>query len=152
MLSRAAGAGWKPALRFGKAAAFWAAACASTCICLSLFAMPIAVAETVVFADKPNPVEFAPQQARFVRFVVKSSNDGAQPCIDELEVYGADAARNLALASQGAKATASSCLSGYAAHQVAHLNDGMYGNDHSWITATANEEWAQIELPEAAEI
>ena len=33
-----------------------------------------------------------------------------------------------------------------------HLNDGLYGNDHSWIAAGTGEEWAQIELPEAAQV
>ncbi len=53
---------------------------------------------------------------------------------------------DLALASAGAKATASSCLPGYAIHQIAHLNDGRYGNSQSWIAATSTGEWAQIEL------
>ena len=43
-------------------------------------------------------------------------------------------------------------LPGYAIHAVAHLNDGLYGNDHSWIAATAGEEWAQIELPAPARV
>lgn len=32
-------------------------------------------------------------------------------------------------------AFAKDCLNGggYAAHQIAHLNDGLYGNEHSWI-------------------
>ncbi len=54
--------------------------------------------------------------------------------------------QNLALASAGAKATASSCLPGYAIHQIAHLNDGQHGNSQSWIAATSTGEWAQIEL------
>jgi hypothetical protein len=33
-------------------------------------------------------------------------------------------------------------------HQIAHLNDGLYGNGHSWIAAGSTAEWAQIELPE----
>jgi len=81
-----------------------------------------------------------------VRFLIHESSQG-QPCVDELEVYGPDDESNLALAQRGAKATASSCLPGYAIHQVAHLNDGLYGNDHSWIAAGTRNEWAQIELP-----
>ena len=53
----------------------------------------------------------------------------------------------LGLASAGAKPTASLCLAGYPAHKIEHLNDGKYGNDHSWICASATG-WAQIELPE----
>jgi len=47
-----------------------------------------------------------------------------QPCIDELEVYGSDEKRNLALKSNGARAAVSSTLAGYSIHQAAHLNDG----------------------------
>lgn len=98
--------------------------------------------------DKPNCIEFTPVEARFVRLVMLDSLQG-QPCIDELEVYGPGSDENLALAGTGAKATASSCLPGYAIHQIAHLNDGLYGNDHSWIAAGTRNEWVQIELPEA---
>lgn len=98
-----------------------------------------------VDAAKPNAVEFAPQSAKYVRFVIHESS-GGQPCLDELEVYGTDVQRNLALAASGAKATASSCLAGHAIHQVTHLNDGRHGNSHSWIASGPGPEWAQIEL------
>jgi hypothetical protein len=62
-------------------------------------------------------------------------------------VFGADQTRNLALAQDGAKASASSLLPGYAIHQIAHLNDGQFGNDWSWISNTPGSGWAQIELP-----
>jgi hypothetical protein len=101
--------------------------------------------------DPPNEVTFPPTEARFIRFLIHESA-GGQPCIDELEVYGPDSPGNLALAGAGAKATASSCLPGYAIHQVAHLNDGLYGNGHSWIAAGSTEEWTQIELRRAARI
>ena len=74
------------------------------------------------------------------------------PCLDELEVYGIDGETNLALAQREARASASSCLSGYPIHQVRHLNDGQYGNSHSWIAAGQNGEWAQIELPAPATV
>ncbi len=105
----------------------------------------------VIHPDKPNVVSFPATEARFVRFVIHSSFSG-QPCIDELEVYGPDGKGNLALARGGAKATASSCLPGYAIHKIAHLNDGLYGNSHSWIAAGAKNEWAQIALPRAVRI
>ena len=35
---------------------------------------------------------------------------------------------------------------------MAHLNDGRYGNGHSWIAASAEGEWAQIELPQPAAV
>lgn len=96
-------------------------------------------------------IEFEPREARVVRLVIVRPHAG-EPCLDEIEVHGPDSATNLALAGRGAVARASSLLPGYAIHAVAHLNDGLYGNDHSWIAATAGEEWAEIELPEPARI
>jgi len=108
-----------------------------------------AVGGPQIRADQPFAVEFDATRTRFVRLLIHRACRG-QPCVDELEVFGPDGGtNNLALASIGAKATASSCLPGYAIHQVAHLNDGKYGNDHSWISAGASGEWAQIELPES---
>ncbi len=104
-----------------------------------------------IHPEKANAIEFPAQQARFVRFLIHDTS-GGQPCIDELEVYGPQGERNLALARAGAKPTASSCLPGYAIHRVAHLADGQYGNDHSWIAAGRDKEWAQIELSRPAEV
>ena len=97
--------------------------------------------------ERANAFDFPSTQARFVRLFIVSA-EGGQPCVDELEIYGADSQLNLALASRGGKASASSCLAGYPIHQTAHLNDGLYGNSQSWIPASSNQEWAQIELPE----
>ena len=118
---------------------------------LALLATTVLAAGMTAAPDEPNVVTFPPTEARFVRFLIHSSRQ-SQPCIDELEVYGPQGGANLALASAGAKATASSCLPGYAIHQVAHLNDGLYGNEHSWIAAGLTEEWAQIELPRKARV
>ena len=98
-----------------------------------------------VQAGQPNTVSFVPSAARFVRLVIAETEHG-QVCLDEFEVYGPDGSANLALASRGARASASSCLPGHAIHQIAHLNDGLYGNSHSWIAAGLSGEWAQIEL------
>ena len=108
-------------------------------------------AEPTVHSDKPNVVSFPAAEAKFVRFVVRATS-GSQACIDELEIYGADGKRNLALVGDGAKASASSCLPGHAIHKIQHLNDGQYGNSHSWIAASAGAEWAQIELPRAVKV
>lgn len=107
-------------------------------------------ADAPMRADRPYEVAFAPEQARYVRVVLHGSSSGQEPCIDELEVYGPERDGNLASAESGGRATASSCLPGYGQHAVKHLNDGRYGNERSWIPATAGEEWAQVELPEPA--
>lgn len=104
-----------------------------------------------IYADRPYTVTFPATTARFVRILIERSYNG-QPCIDELEVYGPDGKTNFALAGEAATATASSCLPGYDIHKISHLNDGLYGNSHSWIAAGDTNEWAQIELPRPVEI
>jgi len=99
-----------------------------------------------------NVEVFAPTLARYIRFTVSGTIDGANPCLDEIQVFGPESAVNLALASRGAKATASSLLPGYAIHQIAHLNDGQFGNVHSWISNEPGRGWAQIELPKPESI
>jgi mono/diheme cytochrome c family protein len=94
-----------------------------------------------------NEDPFPPAAARFVRLTIVATNEGSQPCLDELEIYGADPKQNLALASGGAKASASTLLPGYPIHQIAHLNDGKYGNSWSWISNEPGKGWTQIELP-----
>lgn len=102
-------------------------------------------------SDQPYPVSFPAQEARFVRLVIDASSS-SEPCVDELEIYAPDAKENLAQATRGAKATASSSLTGYPQHAVEHLNDGQYGNAFSWIPAGSGREWAQIELPKSLQV
>ncbi|HLK59823.1 MAG TPA: DUF1553 domain-containing protein [Chthonomonadaceae bacterium] len=99
-----------------------------------------------------NVDDFPPVTARFVRFTILATRDDAEPCIDELQVFGPEGDQNLALASTGARATASDLLPGYAIHQIPHLNDGKFGNDWSWISNTRGGGWAQIELPQPVRI
>jgi hypothetical protein len=100
-----------------------------------------------------NVEHFSPVAARFVRMVIAATTDGTEPCIDELEVYGPDADRvNLALASAGAKVSASSVYPNHPSHKLEHLNDGRYGNGRSWISAEAGKGRVQIELPSTVRI
>ncbi|MBI1924310.1 DUF1553 domain-containing protein, partial [Candidatus Poribacteria bacterium] len=97
---------------------------------------------------RQNVERFSPTQARLVRFTGLKTN-GGEPCIDELEIYTAgENSRNVALASGGAKALASSTLPGYDIHKLEHINDGLHGNRHSWISNEPGVGWVQIELPE----
>lgn len=94
-----------------------------------------------------NVDEFAPVEAKFVRFRILKTSTG-EPCLDELEVYGPDApARNLALAEHGALARASGTLPEYRIHALPHINDGLYGNGHSWISDTPGTGWVELEMP-----
>jgi hypothetical protein len=93
-----------------------------------------------------NVEEFSPVRARFVRFTILECSN-AHPGIDELEIIATDG-RNVA---RDGRATASGTIAGHAIHAVAHVNDGIYGNDHSWICDSPRG-WVQIELAEEAEI
>ena len=98
---------------------------------------------------RKNTESFPPVAARYVRMTITDAM-GAEACLDELEVYSAGSEpRNLALASRGAKATASGSLEGYAIHKLENVHDGLYGNPHSWVADTTPA-WVQIELPQEA--
>lgn len=74
--------------------------------------------------DLSSTIVFAPTQARFVRLLIHAASS-AEPCLDELEVYGPSSEANLALADGGARATASSCrASRYTALSISTM-DGM---------------------------
>jgi hypothetical protein len=70
---------------------------------------------------------------------------GGAAGIDELEIFD-DSGSNVALASKGAVASASGVIPGYAIHRIEHLNDGKFGNEHSWI-ANAPRSWVRIDFP-----
>ena len=98
-----------------------------------------------------NEEIFEPVPARFIRFNIARAN-GAEPCVDELEIF-ADG-KNVALASAGARATASGVYldGGNPIHQLALVNDGRYGNSRSWIANSSTNAWVQIELAKPATI
>ncbi len=86
---------------------------------------------------------FDPVDAKYIRFTI-SKTSSSQPCLDELEIFANG--RNVALASLGGKASSSSNLPGYEIHKLEHLNDGKYGNSHSWISNESGTGWVQIEI------
>ncbi len=86
-----------------------------------------------------NVERFVPVSARMVRLTIRATSDRTEPCLDEVEVYTAQStygppSRNVGLASAGAKASASSEFPDAAIHKIAHLNEGLTGNSHSWIS------------------
>jgi hypothetical protein len=100
-----------------------------------------------------NVERFPPMNIRSIRFTVAETTDGSEPCIDELEVYGPQApADDLALASRGAKASASSVYPNNAFHKIEHLIDGRHGNGRSWISNERGKGWARVDLPKAVMI
>jgi len=100
-----------------------------------------------------NVERFAPVEARSVRFTVQATNDGIEPCIDELEVWTAGASpRNVAAASAGGKPLASSTYPGSPIHRLEHVNDGRVGNGRSWISAVPGKGWVQVDWPDLVAI
>ena len=94
-----------------------------------------------------NEEIFEAVRTRFVRFNIARTNQ-SEPCVDELEIFSAVDGQNIALASSGAKATASGVYidGGNPIHQLEFVNDGKYGNSSSWIAKKSTHAWVQIEL------
>jgi hypothetical protein len=97
-----------------------------------------------------NEDTFETIEAVALRFTILETS-GGEPCIDELEVFDGEG-RNVALAAYGGKASASGTIQGYAIHQLAHLNDGKFGNANSWISNTKGSGWIQIDFPSKVRI
>jgi hypothetical protein len=98
---------------------------------------------------------FSAVPAKFVRFTSLETIDDNrhEPCIDELELFTAgDAPNSIGRAQQGTKPTSSGNYSETGIHQLAHINDGRFGNSHSWISNQLGRGWVQLELPEVVAI
>lgn len=122
-----------------------------------------------------NIVSFAPIEAKFVRFTIHDANlhptlGLIEPCIDEFEIFSDDtlqnndtlqdndtvknnntAKRNLALASNGARVTASGSNTSEL-HRIEHIHDGIYGNSHSWMSNQPGRGEVTFELPQITRI
>jgi hypothetical protein len=99
---------------------------------------------------RKNVERFAPTRARRLRFTVYQTTD-AEPCIDELEVYTVGGT-NIALASGGTKATASSVYPNSDIHRLEHLNDAKHGNSRSWISNERGKGWVELEFAQTVMI
>ncbi len=99
-----------------------------------------------------NVERFPPRTIRRLRFTVhKTSN--LEPCIDELEVLStSQPPANVALASLGVKARASSVYPNSTIHRLEHINDGQLGNGRSWISAEMGLGWVELEFPQPVEV
>ena len=91
---------------------------------------------------KRNVDRFAPVTAKSIRFTINKTNN-LEPCIDELEVFDT-AGKNVALASRGTKATASGNAPVSDNHKLEHINDGQYGNAHSWMSSEIGGGWVEL--------
>lgn len=94
--------------------------------------------------------EFPAVDARYVRMTILKSSMG-EPCIGEFEVFSADIPpRNVALASRGAKASASGSRG--PEFQPDNINDGRPGGVLAWIANNPTNGWVQIEMPKVERI
>ena len=91
-----------------------------------------------------NVERFEPVEARFVRFTVQSTNDGSEPCLDELEVWSSEPEPAERRPGRGRRQAVRlvDAIQGYDIHRVEHLNDGRVGNGRSWISGEPGKGWA----------
>jgi len=95
---------------------------------------------------RKNVERFAPALAKRLRFTIAKTTD-AEPCLDELEVYTADAMpRNIAIATNRTTAGASSVYPNSDIHRLEHINDGRHGNSRSWISSERGKGWVELEF------
>lgn len=93
-----------------------------------------------------NIDRFVPVETNAVRFTILSTNK-LEPCIDELEVFTEEGI-NVALHSQGAKTKFSGSRQSANRHQEQFINDGLYGNSHSWMSNEVGKGWVEVSLPD----
>ena len=91
-----------------------------------------------------NVERFAPVKARKVRFTIQKTNM-YEPCIDELEVFDSNG-NNIALSSLNVTRTASGSKEEPNRHQLDFINDGKFGNTHSWMCSKKTG-WVMLEFP-----
>ena len=90
-----------------------------------------------------NVETFSPTDAKFVRLTINATKPGSgEGCIDELEIFSNQ--QNVALSSLGAIATSGGDFV-HPYHKLEHINDGIYGNERSWISKELTG-WIQIEF------
>ncbi|HUQ68876.1 MAG TPA: DUF1553 domain-containing protein, partial [Planctomycetaceae bacterium] len=102
---------------------------------------------TAVRSNAANIDRFPPVEAQFMRFTVLQTSTPSEPCLDELECWTAESEpRNVSLAEQGAKVSASGNFADASLHQLAKVHDGNYGNGSSWISNEVGKGWVQLEF------
>jgi len=101
---------------------------------------------------RQNIERFAPVEAKAARFTILETN-GGEPCVDEWEIFTeGETPRNVALASEGAVATASGTYPNSEIHRLEHIHDGRHGNSRSWISNEPGRGWVRLDFKEPARI
>lgn len=121
--------------------------------------LPVASAAPMLRApvnSRFNEERITPVKAKSLRFTIHATNNGIEPCFDELEVWTRDnktgEPRNIALAKHGTKVTSSGDYVGNPRHKLEHINDGLFSNDRSWISNQSGKGWVQLDFPETVKI
>ncbi|MDH3584661.1 MAG: DUF1553 domain-containing protein, partial [Phycisphaerae bacterium] len=94
-----------------------------------------------------NEDRFPPVKATALRFTIEKTNNGNNPCIDELEIW----AGVMNVARQARPSSSGNYLNN-PKHKLEHINDGKYGNGRSWISNEGGRGWVQLEWDEPAVI
>jgi len=97
-----------------------------------------------------NTDRFAPVKAKRLRFTIRATNS-LEPCLDELEVFDT-AGANIALAQAGTVPSSSGDIIVADRHELRLINDGHYGNSHSWMSNEKGAGWVALEFPQEYEI
>ena len=89
-----------------------------------------------------NVDRIVPRRATRVRFTILATNS-LEPCIDELEVFDT-LGLNVALASAGATVISSGDNVAPGRHELPFVNDGLEGNERSWMSNSTGSGWVEI--------
>ncbi|MBN8624431.1 MAG: DUF1553 domain-containing protein [Planctomycetes bacterium] len=100
-----------------------------------------------------NEERFEPIETELLRFTITATNNGSEPCIDELEVFTAEPQpRNIALATHKTSAKGETNFPRSDRHKLEHINDGQYGNGRSWISGTKGTGMMQLRFEKPVRI
>ena len=93
-----------------------------------------------------NVERFAPVTTTRFRMTILATNR-LEPCLDELEVY-ASTGENIARQAN-VLVTSSGDTVAPGTHELRFVNDGVYGNSSSWMSAQTGGGWVQYEWPDS---
>ncbi len=94
-----------------------------------------------------NQEILAPILADRIRITIDGTN-GSEPCLDEVEAFGpGEPGVNLLHKDRGVKVSASGSYPPHPSHNLEFINDGIYGNNKSWIGNTPGGVWVEFRLP-----
>jgi len=92
-----------------------------------------------------NRERFAAVKVDRLRIRIAAANQ-SEPCLDEVELFSATEP-GVNLAKRECRVVASSSYQGNAFHKLEHINDGIYGNQKSWIAGSTQQAWIEFRFP-----